>query len=93
MARIVVRSRDRDHCVGAARELARKGAATLPADVELLGPAECALGMIAGSHRWQILLRAASLAKLHASMRSLLGGYKTPSSVRLEVDIDPVQLL
>lgn len=93
MARIVVRSRDRDHCVGAARELARKGAAALPADVELLGPAECALGMIAGSYRWQILLRAASLAKLHASMRSLLGGYKTPSSVRLEVDIDPVQLL
>lgn len=54
MARIVVRSRDRDHCVGAARELARKGAASLPADVELLGPAECALGMIAGSYRWQI---------------------------------------
>ncbi|HWR10407.1 MAG TPA: primosomal protein N' [Rectinemataceae bacterium] len=93
MARIVVRSRDRDRCVGTARELARKSAALLPPDVELLGPAECALGMIAGSQRWQILLRAPSLSALHAAMRSLLEGYKAPSSVHLEVDIDPVQLL
>ena len=93
MARIVIRSRDRDHCVGTARELARRGKALLAADVELLGPAECALSMIAGSQRWQILLRASSLAALHGAVKSLLSGYKAASSVHLEIDIDPVQLL
>jgi len=93
IARIVVRSRDRDACVGAARELARKGRGVLPGEIELLGPAECALGMIAGSQRWQLLLRAPTLAALHGAVRALLAGYKAPSSVRLEVDVDPVQLL
>lgn len=93
MARILVRSRDRDNCIKTARELARRGGDLLTSEVELLGPAECALGMIAGSQRWQILLRASSLSSLHGAVRSLLGGYKAPSSVHLEIDIDPVQLL
>ncbi len=93
IARIVARSRDRDACVGAVRELARKGRGVLPGEIELLGPAECALGMIAGSQRWQLLLRAPTLAALHGAVRALLAGYKAPSSVRLEVDVDPVQLL
>ncbi len=93
MARILVRSRDRDSCIKAARELARRGIGLLPSGVELLGPAECALGMIAGSQRWQILLRAASLSSLHRAVLSLVDGYKAPSSVHLEIDIDPVQLL
>ncbi|MDP2790685.1 MAG: primosomal protein N' [Rectinemataceae bacterium] len=93
MARVVIRSRDRDRCVATARELARKCHALLPPDVEILGPAECALGMIAGNQRWQILLRAASLNSLHGAVRNLLRDYKTPSSVHLEIDIDPVQLL
>ncbi|MGB4585422.1 MAG: primosomal protein N' [Rectinemataceae bacterium] len=93
MARVVIRSRDRDRCVATARELARKCQALLPPDVEVLGPAECALGMIAGNQRWQILLRASSLKSLHGAVRILLGDYKTPSSVHLEIDIDPVQLL
>lgn len=98
MARILVRSRDRDHCIETARELARRGRALLPSsqltrDVELLGPAECALKMIAGSQRWQILFRAPTLAALHHAVRLLLDNYKTPSAVHLEIDIDPVQLL
>ncbi|HWP68063.1 MAG TPA: primosomal protein N', partial [Rectinemataceae bacterium] len=93
MARVLVRSRDRDNCIKTARELARRGGDFLPSGVELLGPAECALGMIAGSQRWQILLRASSLSSLHGAVRSLLGGYKAPSSVHLEIDIDPVNLL
>jgi len=93
MARILVRSRDRDHCIKTVREIARRGIDILSSDVELLGPAECALGMIAGSQRWQILLRASSLSSLHGAVKSILDGYKAPSSVHLEIDIDPVNLL
>ena len=93
IARLVIRSKDRDRCIATVRELARKGQTVLPADIELLGPAECPLGMIASSYRWQILLRAPSLAALHVAMGKLLFDFRAASSVHLEVDIDPVQLL
>jgi len=93
IGRLVIRSRDRDRCIATARELARKGQAVISADIELLGPAECALGMIASSYRWQILLRAPTLAALHGAMGKLLFDFKAASSIHLEVDIDPVQLL
>lgn len=93
IARIVVRSRDRDQCIRTIRELAGRAPGVLPDRVELLGPAECPLGMIASSLRWQILLRAPSLALLHEAVRTLLYGFKAPSSVHLEIDVDPVQLL
>lgn len=93
IARLVFRSRDRNLCISAARELGRKGRVVLAKDIEILGPVECALGKIADSQRWQILLRAESLAALRFAVRALLSGYKPPSQVRLDLDIDPVQLL
>ena len=64
-----------------------------PRGVELLGPAECALSMVASSYRFQILLRARSLSLVHAATAALLGAFKPLSSVHVEVDVDPVQLL
>jgi primosomal protein N' (replication factor Y) len=93
IARLLVRSKDRERCIAVARELARRARSMISPATELLGPAECPLGMIAGSQRWQIILRAASLNELHASVKTVLAGLKTPSSVYIEIDIDPVQLL
>ena len=69
------------------------GRAGAPEQVQLLGPAECALSMVAGSHRWQILLRASGLGSLNRAVHSLVDGWSPPSGVHLEIDIDPVQLL
>lgn len=93
LARIVARSKDRDACIGAARELGRNAAKARAREVEILGPAECPLSLVAGNHRWQILLRARAMASLRPALNSLLSGYKAPSSVYLEIDIDPVNLL
>jgi len=93
IARLLVRSKDRERCIAVVRELARRARALVPPETEILGPAECPLGMIAGSQRWQILLRSASLSELHAAVKATLCGLKTPSSVYVEIDIDPVQLL
>ncbi len=93
IARLVLRSKDREACIGSIRQLARKGLSFRGSTVELLGPSECPLGRIAGSHRWQLLLRAFSLSELHKAVRTIIEGVKFPSSVYLEIDIDPVQLL
>ncbi len=100
MVRIVVRSRDKAKAQDAARQLAHLadskglvGGGVSPRGVELLGPAECALSMVASSYRFQILLRARSLSLVHATTTALLGAFKPPASVHVEVDVDPVQLL
>lgn len=93
VARIVLRSRDKIKAQGAARQLAALARTVLPEGVELLGPAECPLGMIASSYRWQVLLRAHTLSLVHGAAQALLKDFRPPASVHVEVDIDPVQLL
>jgi primosomal protein N' len=48
--------------------------------------------MIAGTYRWQVLLRAPGLPALRRAASSVQD-WKLPPQVRLELDIDPVQLL
>jgi primosomal protein N' (replication factor Y) len=93
LARIVFRSKNRDLCIQAARDAASQMETIPDSSVEILGPSECALGKVAGSTRWQILLRASSLGRLHEAIKQLTHGYKAPSSVHVEIDVDPVQLL
>jgi primosomal protein N' len=49
--------------------------------------------MVAGSFRWQLLLRARALGPLNRAVHDLVDGWSPPSGVHLEIDIDPVQLL
>jgi primosomal protein N' (replication factor Y) len=93
LARFVLRSRSRERCIGAARELAARAREGGKTELEILGPSECALGMIAGTYRWQVLLRAQGLPALRRASASAISGWKPPPQVRLELDIDPVQLL
>jgi len=93
LIRVVFRSKDRDRAVGAARGFAELAATALPGEAELLGPAECPLGMIAGTHRWQLIVRAADFGRVHAAFALLFAGYRPPPSVRVETDVDPVSLM
>ena len=61
--------------------------------VEILGPSECPLGMISSNYRRQLLLRSESIQPLQRLVHTFLTGYKSPSGVYTEVDVDPVSLL
>jgi primosomal protein N' (replication factor Y) len=67
----------------------------LPKDADMLGPAECPIGLIAGNHRRQIILRGAAMGSLHAAAGALVSQYEQGKDGRvyLEVDVDPVSLL
>ena len=93
LIRVVFRSKDRGRAVEAARSFAEAAAVALPAGAELLGPAECPLAMVAGTHRWQLLVRTEELGKVHPAFAELLAAFRVPSSVRLEPDVDPVSLM
>jgi primosomal protein N' (replication factor Y) (superfamily II helicase) len=66
---------------------------TLALEVEVLGPAECPIGVIAGNHRYQILLKSAALPTAHRAARAVKEGLRLPADTYLEVDVDPVSLL
>jgi primosomal protein N' (replication factor Y) len=82
-----------------ARLAAREFSALLPearlqrAAVEMLGPAECPLAVISGNYRQQLILRSERFGGLHRLAGKALEGFKRPSSVYVEIDVDPVSLL
>ncbi|HTX74204.1 MAG TPA: primosomal protein N' [Rectinemataceae bacterium] len=93
LIRVVLRSKDRDRTVQAAHEFAALAAEHLPGEAELLGPAECPLGMVAGTYRWQVIVRSMDFAPAHRAFSKLIELYRPASSVRIEVDVDPVSLM
>jgi primosomal protein N' (replication factor Y) (superfamily II helicase) len=93
LVRVVFRSKVKGRAAAAAGDFALMLGPLLPAGAELLGPAECPLGMVAGSSRWHIILRAAELGSLHRAVASALSDYRPPTAVYLEPDVDPVSLM
>ena len=70
------------------------GLAAKQSKIQVLGPAP--LLRLAGKYRWQLLLRGASVEKLHAACGRLLA--ETPAAVRAKqvrmvVDVDPEGML
>ncbi len=95
LVRLVFRSSHQDEAQEAAHRTAKilfneiKGHGLL---VDLLGPSECPLAMIAANHRWQVMLRAKEIAPLQRLCQRIVYGHKTPK-VYIEVDVDPINLL
>jgi primosomal protein N' (replication factor Y) len=95
LIRFTVRSRDPRRAGAAIGALASLAASLLPPGADMLGPAECPIGIIAGNHRLQLILRGRSMGALHGAARLLLAQYEKSrdSKVYLEVDVDPVNVL
>lgn len=91
--RIVVRGRDRNKVREVIRDIARDLAFLGDGGAELLGPSECPLEIIAKNHRYQLIIRSRFFNRTHRDLRSWFLGYERPSSVYLEIDVDPVSLL
>ena len=88
--RIVVRGKNEARVLKAAEELARLTDGGK--DWEVLGPAECPIGMISGSYRYHVIFRSSRFDRSHYSLVSALDALTLPAGVRLEVDVDPVNL-
>jgi primosomal protein N' (replication factor Y) len=95
LIRFTARSRDARRAEGAMERLASLAAPLLPQGADMLGPAECPIGLIAGNYRRQLIFRGPSMGSLHAAGVILLSRYEKgkDSRVYLEVDVDPVSLL
>ena len=71
------------------RTLRRKSGIRL----EILGPAVPPMGMIRGRYRWQILLKSSRRDQLHKLLHQFRAAYSLPATLRMTIDIDPLELL
>jgi primosomal protein N' (replication factor Y) len=91
--RLVFRGGREADVASASENYARVLGAKLAAFAEILGPSECPLAVIAGKHRYQLLIRTASFSRVHAVLGGVLKTLKPAQDVYLEVDVDPQGLL
>lgn len=61
--------------------------------VEILGPVNAPLSKVRGRFRRQILLKGRERSELHKLLFHFRGGYTHSSTVRMVVDVDPVEML
>jgi len=96
LIRFTVRAKDEKKADAAIKRLASIILPLIPkGEADMLGPAECPIGMINDNHRKQLILRSPSMNVIHSLARSALPVYEKgkDSRVYLEVDVDPVSML
>jgi primosomal protein N' (replication factor Y) len=95
LIRFTIRSKNREKADKTAERIAFIARPLLPPDAELLGPAECPIGLQSGNYRRQLLLRGKTMGTLHGAASTILGQYEKEKepAVYLEIDVDPVNLL
>ena len=91
LAAIIVSATDRSEAYGHAAALAR----TAPHEpVEVLGPAEAPLALVAGRHRFRLLIHGERRSDMQGFVRAMVAAAERPrGSVRVSVDIDPQSFL
>jgi primosomal protein N' (replication factor Y) len=92
LAALVISAETRADAEGHARALRR--AAPQAADIDVLGPAEAPLALIAGRHRFRLLVHGERRSDMQGFIRAMLAAApRAKGSVRVNVDIDPQSFL
>jgi len=92
LAGIIVSADTRPEAEGHARQLRR--AAPDARDIHVLGPAEAPLALVAGRHRFRLLVQGERRSDMQSFIRAMLAaGPKARGSIRVQVDIDPQSFL
>jgi primosomal protein N' (replication factor Y) len=91
LAAIIIASPHEDQLFEAIRKLAP----TRPHfdSVQIYGPAIAPIGFLKGKHRARLLIRADKSVNIQHILEGWLGSIKLPSSVRMQIDIDPYSFL
>ncbi|MDR2952412.1 MAG: primosomal protein N' [Treponema sp.] len=95
LIRFTARGAEERRTDAAIARLASLARPLIPANADVLGPAECPIGIIDNKYRRHLFLRGPSMASLHGSARELLARYEKgrDAKVYLETDVDPVSML
>ena len=87
LAGIIVSGRDEQQVVDVSRQLGQ--CAPQGEEINTLGPADAPLYRLRGKYRRRLLVRAAKNIDLQKAVAHWLAQVKTPSAVRIQIDVDP----
>jgi primosomal protein N' (replication factor Y) (superfamily II helicase) len=92
LAAVIIEGTKEEAVMKTAKQLA---AARLPSDsgLQIWGPAPAPLFMLRGKFRYRLLVKADRQVNLPDFVRDWVDSLKTPSSIRVKIDIDPVSFL
>lgn len=62
-------------------------------DIQLLGPVTAPLAILRGFHRWRFLLQAPKSTNLQGYITAWLDQIQIPSSIKVQIDIDPISFM
>jgi len=95
LIRFTVRAKEKNRADNAIGRLANLVRPLIPKGADMLGPAECPIGMINDNHRRQLILRAPSMNTIHSLARQILPLYEKGRDAKtyLEIDVDPLSML
>jgi len=95
LIRFVVRAKDVKRADAAIKRLASFAQPLIPPGADMLGPAECPIGIISDNYRRQLILRSPSMSAIHSLAREIILRYEKgkDTKVYLEIDVDPVSML
>jgi primosomal protein N' (replication factor Y) (superfamily II helicase) len=91
LAALIISAPDEDSADDVARAYAR--AAPHMPGVDVLGPAPAPLAVLRSRHRRRFLLKTKRNVHIQAVLREWLAAVKVPSTVRVQVDVDPYSFL
>jgi len=91
LAALIISAPDADQADQTAAALAR--AAPHLKGVDVLGPAPAPLAVLRGRHRRRFLVKTDRQVNIQAVLRQWLAGVRTPTAVRIQVDVDPYSFL
>ncbi len=96
LAGIIVSGRDEAQVVEVAKALGRtapQGASKEGQSIQSFGPAPAPFARLRGRYRYRLLVRADKKVDLQKTLAAWIEGVKTPSTVRVQIDIDPQSFL
>jgi len=97
LIRFTVRSKDESRASEAVNRLASIALSSIPKNsrIDLLGPAECPIGIINYNYRRHLSIRSPSMNAIQPIAREILARYEKGKDAKtyLEIDVDPVSML
>ena len=97
LIRFTVRSKEESRASSSINHLASIAISLIKnkSNIDMLGPAECPIGMINNNFRRHLIIRSPSMNAVHPVAQELLSQYEKGKDAKtyLEVDVDPVSML
>jgi len=95
LIRFTIRAKEEFRANAAITRLATIILKLLPKEADMLGPAECPIGILNNNYRRQLIIRSPSIGAIHSMAREAAAIYEKGKDIRayLEIDVDPLSML